>query len=370
MGCLPTTAGVGAEVGREGAGPLQLVRDDAELHAVLRLHRTLLDGLLGVTRAIARRAPLQEVLDAIVLCAQELLDDGSAAIVLRDADAGAGAGREPDPAQATPIVVGGEVIGWLVVPPRRCATGCSPTEQDALRLLAEHAGLALGDARTVRDMAHRAVHDQLTGLATRAVLNDRLAQALDRAGREGTGVAVLRCDLDRFKRVNDSLGQAAGDELLRVTARRLRLAVGAGGTAARLSGDEFALLLEDVGSAQDAERTAARVLRHLQEPVVIAGRAVPGGASIGIAHSDGSDARDLLRAADLALHRAKATGRGRTTTFAPEMEEEALDRLELEADLRQAVDRGQIELAYQPLVDLPTSAVLGFEDHRPRPIAE
>jgi len=158
----------------------------------------------------------------------------------------------------------------------------------------------------------RALHDPLTGLPNRKLFCDRLSQALARSGRRREGFAVMFVDLDRFKRVNDSLGHAGGDRLLVEVARRLRSALRASDTCARWGGDEFALLLSGIRNKSAAARAASKLLRALEPPVPIDGQDVHPGASIGIClhPQDGSDEATLIRHADLAMYRAKATRRG------------------------------------------------------------
>ncbi len=219
------------------------------------------------------------------------------------------------------------------------------------------------------ELRHEATHDGLTGLPNRALLRDRLGRALARRPRPGeageVGVGVLYVDLDRFKVVNDSLGHAAGDALLVAVAGRLVGCVRAGDTVARLGGDEFALLLDGLGEASQAVRTAERVIRALEAPVRLDGHDVVVGASIGIAVgalvATATTAADLLREADVALYRAKAGGRGRYAVFDAAMNAHALERLELEAELRRGLERGEFAVYYQPKVELATGRLAGLE---------
>ena len=210
-------------------------------------------------------------------------------------------------------------------------------------------------------LRQQAFHDGLTGLANRALFTDRVEHALARGGRAAPPT-VLFLDLDGFKRVNDSLGHAAGDELLRQVAGRLVATLRGGDTVARLGGDEFAVLLDPVTPEGAADEVAGRVLAALGVPITVAGREVRVGGSVGIAtHRPGATAGDLLRDADAAMYAAKAGGRGRAARFDPEMHRRAVERLELEADLRHAAARGELRVAYQPVCDLATGAVRGVE---------
>jgi diguanylate cyclase (GGDEF)-like protein/PAS domain S-box-containing protein len=179
-----------------------------------------------------------------------------------------------------------------------------------------------------RQLAHQAFHDPLTGLANRSLFHDRVGHALERRKRTGRCVAALFIDLDEFKTVNDSLGHAAGDELLVAIGERLREATRPVDTAARLGGDEFAVLLEDVDSDEDVAGVAERVLAQIAKPIRLHGARVVVRASIGIAvAADGETVGDLLRNADTAMYTAKDAGRGRYERFAPHMHEDARRRL-------------------------------------------
>jgi diguanylate cyclase (GGDEF)-like protein/PAS domain S-box-containing protein len=212
-------------------------------------------------------------------------------------------------------------------------------------------------------LAHQAFHDSLTGLANRALFGDRLDHALARRARTGDELAVLFLDLDAFKTVNDSLGHGAGDEMLRVVAERLRGALRATDTVARLGGDEFAVLLEDIDGADAAGIAADRILDAIGGTIEIAGRSVVCRASIGIAlaSEDGDEASALLRNADAAMYHAKAEQRGGAVLFESGMHTAALNRFELEAELRLAIERGDLRLAYQPAVDVATREIDGVE---------
>jgi diguanylate cyclase (GGDEF)-like protein len=212
-------------------------------------------------------------------------------------------------------------------------------------------------------LTHRAFHDPLTELANRALFADRLEQALRRRSRPDSSLAVLCLDLDDFKDVNDSLGHAAGDDLLAAVARRLGDCIRAPDTVARLGGDEFALLLEDVEGDLGAARVAQRVLAAFDEPLGAGGRELVVTASIGIATNSpvGRTGQDLLRNADVAMYAAKSRGKGGFEHFEQGMHAALVERLALEADLRSAIDREEFVLHYQPVVELPGGAVRGVE---------
>jgi diguanylate cyclase (GGDEF)-like protein len=224
-----------------------------------------------------------------------------------------------------------------------------------LRRRSDRERRAREEAEAIAEATSRqALHDPLTELPNRTLLADRLGLALDRAQRLGTQLALLFLDLDGFKAVNDSLGHAAGDELLTVVAGRLRGCIRTADTAARLGGDEFAVLLEDVTCAEEAEAAAARILAAVTEPMTVGGRTLVVGTSVGIALGDGTreDVGALLRNADLAMYQAKAAGKGRSHIFEPHLHAAALARLEAEEQLRRALEAEEFVLHYQPIVHL------------------
>ncbi len=210
-------------------------------------------------------------------------------------------------------------------------------------------------------LTYRAFHDPLTGLANRALFRDRVTHALHHVTR-GERVAVAFLDLDDFKTVNDSFGHDEGDRLLQTVAARLAGAVRGHDTVARLGGDEFAILFERLDQDAEAMEILQRVEAVLQPPVTLHGRPMRVGASVGLAHAaPGETADDLLRNADLAMYRAKESDAPRLAVFEPRMHADVVARLELEADLRLAVERGELTLAYQPVIALNGGEIQGFE---------
>jgi diguanylate cyclase (GGDEF)-like protein len=214
-----------------------------------------------------------------------------------------------------------------------------------------------------QQLLHQAFHDRLTGLPNRGLFMDRLEHALVRRPREGETIAVLFLDLDNFKVINDSLGHRAGDQLLLTMAERLQTCVREGDTVARLGGDEFTVLLEHITDLTDAILVAQRIAEQSLTLYTIGDREVSVTASIGIAipGEEGETADDLIRNADIAMYEAKRRGKARYEVFAAPMTVRAHERLELEIELRRAIERGEFVLHYQPVVDLRTGRIVEVE---------
>jgi diguanylate cyclase (GGDEF)-like protein/PAS domain S-box-containing protein len=210
---------------------------------------------------------------------------------------------------------------------------------------------------------HVAHHDSLTGLPNRTLLHDRLQQAVAQAQRGRHRVAVLFLDLDRFKSVNDTLGHAIGDELLKHVADRLRSAVRAVDTVSRLGGDEFVIVLHEMSSPDDVVQVAEKILGALAPPVIIEGHSLRATPSIGISMfpDDGDEVITLMKSADTAMYQAKAAGRNNFQFFARKMNEQATHFFTLENRLRKAIESGDLVLHYQPLIDWPRRALCGME---------
>ena len=374
----------------------------------------MLEKVVAVQRAAVRRASLQEVFDAVTAGAHGLLGDEIVGLRLRDradptmlqlvsfrglpetmawrlwrmpVDGSGAAGQAVlcdevvvldhftdatgirelaedgvRAAMAAPVHDNGEAIGSLVVASRRPGRTYDATDRGLLAAYAEQVGVAIADAQAV-DSLEQGFRDPLTGLASRALFNDRLAHALACAERDQTRTSVLTVDLDRFQSINDSFGHAVGDILLGAVGERLRGCVRTTDTVARLGADEFAMLLHDVELRDRAIAVASRVLQVLRQPFPINGRDVFIDASIGIAFGavGHQDAESLLQYADLALHTAKKNGKGRFEVFEPVMHATLKKGADLESDLRLAVDRGEFVLRYQPIVALHSGQVSGFE---------
>lgn len=213
-------------------------------------------------------------------------------------------------------------------------------------------------------LMHDALHDALTGLPNRALLLDRINLAIERSRRrKNYAYAVLFLDLDRFKDVNDSLGHLLGDQLLQHIAALLSSGLRTMDTIARLGGDEFVILLDDTQNTQAAIRVANWINEQLSRPIRLSDQDIFISASIGIvlSTSDYTGAEDILRDADIAMYYAKTQGKNRYTIFAPFMREQIMERLTLEAELRLALERNEIEVVYQPIVSLRNGRLAGFE---------
>jgi Amt family ammonium transporter len=278
---------------------------------------------------------------------------------------------------AVPLTSGDEVLGLIGLASGDATRPFSEREVEALARFGQLASIAIDNARLferaqteVRSRAHAALHDTLTGLPNRTMLLARLAEQMEAAGREEgrrrasrSRVALVLLDLDRFKVVNESLGHAAGDILLTEVGRRLVAAARSTDTVARLGSDEFGVLLGPVRSVREAERVAGRIETSLAGVFDLGGNEVSVGASIGIAIGSVTLPHpfDLLKQAEIALHRAKADPVRKVILFDPEMHVEALDRVSLEHDLRGAIERSELRLHYQPLVSLIDGEIRGME---------
>lgn len=227
--------------------------------------------------------------------------------------------------------------------------------------------VALRDITERKDLeqalAHQAFHDALTGLPNRRLFIDGVERALARSTSHGTPLAVMFLDLDNFKIVNDSLGHPVGDQLLKAVTERIQDCLRRKDVLARLSGDEFAILVEGLDGVEDVERLASRIQQQMRRPFQIGDRELFAGLSIGIVLNEPAHtcANDLLRDADLAMYRAKSNGKGRCAVFHRTMNTRITERLSLETSLRGALERGELAVYYQPVVDLSTGVIVGCE---------
>jgi diguanylate cyclase (GGDEF)-like protein len=330
---------------------------DALLELVGRSATDALDGDAGRATEFSRSGPNLIRRSAVGAAAPTELHDAVEQRALAAAPEAASAEVEGQHAIAALIGDPSEPMGVVSVVR---STPFSGEERSLLVYLCGQAAVSAANVvhhellrEAEAQLRHQAFHDGLTELPNRALFADRVAHALARQARDDHDVAVLFIDLDGFKLVNDTLGHEAGDELLATTAQRISACLRQGDTAARLGGDEFAILLEALPDPGRALEVAGRLRIALAEPVQIREREFVVHASIGVAHREpGSDRESLLRQADLAMYAAKSRGGDRVEVFDPAMLTNADTRTELANDLRRAVTRGELELRYQPIVDL------------------
>jgi diguanylate cyclase (GGDEF)-like protein len=212
------------------------------------------------------------------------------------------------------------------------------------------------------DLRHQVFHDALTGLANRALLEERALHALALRARSGSTIAICICDLDGFKNINDALGHEAGDQVLVAVAKRMSSAVRPGDTVARLGGDEFAVLLEDVRDPDEANAVAERMVSVMRQPIEVNGRSVDVSVSVGIAVADvGSTTEELFTQADTAMHEVKASGKDRFEFFEVSMRARILERLEITSSFESALRDHEFFLLYQPQFSLDDGHLEGFE---------
>ncbi len=335
---------------------MTLIDPDEHGHGRVYLH----DGESGVERDIKRITIHGDL--------RELADDGRAALLdLR--------GEQDIPPYAVHVANRGAL--WALVQPVRGADGVTailtlghlvaPEDNVAhgnfARDFADRLAVAINSLEREERLYRQAHYDELTGLPNRQLFKDRLLHEIARSSRANEQLALLYIDLDNFKRVNDTLGHGAGDELLQLAARRLDGCTKRSDTVARLGGDEFVVILGALHDPDEAGKTAERLLAALSMPLAVRGREFQPRASIGIAlyPSDGGTPEELLKNADTAMYRAKEDGRGRATFFEAHMNERAQERWSLETGLHRALQLRQFVLHYQPQFGLATGAVSGAE---------
>ncbi len=263
-----------------------------------------------------------------------------------------------------PLTSGGRVVGVIGLASGSYERAFGTREIGALSRFAQLASIALDNAHLFEAAQRGALYDPITGLPNRDLLTDRVSHSLawSRPG-DAEPIALILLDLDRFKVINESLGHAVGDALLVAVGERLQRSLRPGDTVARFGGDEFAVILDGIAGVDEARRLADRILGELREPFLLGGRDWFVNASLGIAMAwpGRGTPGDMFREAEVALVRAKASPGPRYVLFEPEMSAATLERVEPENDLRLAVDRNELRLHYQPLVDLATNRIVGVE---------
>ena len=364
-----TLLAIGCFVPLDSLGYLAAVVAKATPWWTLILFCVPLVTLLTATRAITRgreNARRLTVLFGAAGRAQTLADRSAVATALRE-DAGELLRLKDVELRATAPTEGeigveiqlGQEWTWLVARAANRARATVAGDQQALRALAAVASDASARIELIDEMLHVARHDPLTDLPNRGILLDRTNQALERAHDGRTALMFL--DLDGFKPVNDRFGHQAGDLVLVDIASRLQACVRESDIVARLGGDEFAVLVEDA-DPDEVEAMCERILGMVEEGAVVGGQQIRLGASVGVAYARGHEtAGTLLRNADLAMYEAKSAGKGRCVVFEPSMGRARVERLEILDDLRGAVAADEIEVAYQPVVEVASGRIIGLE---------
>lgn len=317
------------------------------------------DTAVATAFSAAGAAPCVEAIRSRAPIAVKDLDDYPLNDVLRGHVQQAGL----QSVNAWPVVGNKEQpVGALALYRRRGAEP-RPLDERLIDVCTKLAGIAIDTCSAADRIRHLAHHDDLTGLPNRLLFSYQLLQALARVQRTGGQIGVLFLDLDRFKIINDTLGHDAGDDVLRQVARHLQECVRATDTLARVGGDEFTLIIEQFGDTQELSAIAQKLLVAMSKPLTISGREYQLSGSIGIAihPNDGADSSSLLKNADIAMYRAKASGRNNYQFYSDDIDVHSVERLALENELRQAVSRGEIEVHYQPKVDIRSGRIAGAE---------
>jgi diguanylate cyclase (GGDEF)-like protein len=262
-----------------------------------------------------------------------------------------------------PLASGGKTVGVIGLASGTIDRAFGQRETHALVRFAQLASIALDNSRLFDAAQRGALHDPTTGLPNRELLADRIAHSLAAPAADGAIVAVILLDLDRFKVINESVGHAVGDRLLAAVGQRLVGSLRPSDTVARFGGDEFGIILDPVLDADDARRIAERIGNELRTPFPMGGREWFISASLGIALGRPGRATpgEMLREAEIAMVRAKGDPSSRYALFEPSMSDQTMDRIDMENDLRRALERGELRVFYQPLVDLASDRIVGFE---------
>jgi len=308
------------------------------------------EGLTGWTRSEAFARPLAEVFDVTDSLTGQQCQDPSRLAIER---------KKKIRLKGNYILVGRDGIETAI---EHSAAPIQDRQGNILGAVIVFRDVIVSRERRLQ-MLHLAEHDALTDLPNRLLLNDRLARSIALARRYGRRLAVLFLDCDRFKHINDTLGHAIGDQVLRSIAKRLTTCVRESDTVSRHGGDEFLILLSELDHPEDAEAIAQKIVDSIAEPHHIAGHELQLTASVGIAlyPEDGQDAQSLIMRADTAMYYAKNTGRNRVGFYRADMEAPAIKRSSIDSELRNALDKNELELYYQPTIDLVTGAISGAE---------
>jgi diguanylate cyclase (GGDEF)-like protein len=308
--------------------------------------------LFDVSRSLQSRASTEDVLDLLEPGARDLIRVPQTRL----------RAEPPGRGEVGARVTDGTREWWLVAPEWSRLRATVASDAEHLHQLALAGSEALSRLKLTREMTYLARHDTLTQLANRNVFLDRVEHALQMARRRRSRIAVLFCDLDGFKQVNDRFGHNAGDAVLVTVAGRIRGCVRTSDTVARLGGDEFAILLEDVDDPLDVDRVTANVLSAVIEPNEVNGTLVTVSTSIGVATSDGSDTGEgILRSADIAMYEAKSQGKNCVARYEPALGTARVRKLEMVDALRAAIADGDLSVVYQPVVAVHSGAVVGLE---------
>jgi diguanylate cyclase (GGDEF)-like protein len=311
---------------------------------------------------IGHRSPIDEGLVGQVFRtgAPLTVDDADGEVVGADALPGTVFGS----VLGVPLASGGTTVGVIGLASGTAERSFGPRDTHALVRFAQLASIALDNSRLFDAARRGALHDPTTGLPNRELLTERIAQALSGSTVDGTDhVAVILLDLDRFKVINESVGHAVGDELLAAVGQRLGGSLRPSDTVARFGGDEFGILLQPIVDTEEARHVAERIGHDMRAPFPIGGREWFISASLGIAvgRSTRTSSGELLREAEIAMVRAKSDPSRRYAIFEPAMSDQTMDRIDLENDLRGALERDELRVHYQPLIDLASDRVVGFE---------
>jgi diguanylate cyclase (GGDEF)-like protein len=334
--------------------PLVLIHVVLSEHLRARLDRERLRRLLRTAEEVHSSVDTDAVTSSLAHSAKELL---------RARDAWVGTTSPAPDERGVRLPLSDDQEQWLVVSGRKGVSGFDADDVQLLEAIGTIGASALENAHLVSQIRHQATHDRLTGLPNQLLFEDRVNQAVQRARRLREKLAVLMVDLDGFQKVNASLGHAVGNELLKRVGGRLTSAVREGDTVARMSADDFTILLPGLGDGEGLVAMAEQLLGAVSRPFVVDGHELFMTSSVGIAvfPDDGSHAGQLLRNADTAMHRAKDAGGNCSRLYDPGTNEQAQVHLARRSELHNALRRDELRVLYQPQIDLRTGRVVGVE---------